>query len=114
MAASGTKVDVMIEEPGVDGFGREWFPFMPRVSGLATDFAPILAFGRRRLWRLDDIGRGGLGGGRGILAGRRELLLKSSDGGLERSNPRLQAPTIRTRLPCLGFHGGLCYIIDRK
>jgi hypothetical protein len=31
MAASGTKVDVMIEEPGVDGFGREWFPFMLRA-----------------------------------------------------------------------------------
>jgi hypothetical protein len=27
---------------------------------------------------------------------------------LERSEPRLQSTTIRTRLPCLGFHGSLC------
>jgi hypothetical protein len=36
MAASGTKVNVMIEEPGVDGFGREWFPFMLRARKIIS------------------------------------------------------------------------------
>ena len=46
--------------------------------------------------------------------------LETCDSGLERLQPRLlgiqqrlQAPTIRARLPCLGFHGWLCYIPDR-
>jgi hypothetical protein len=30
MAAPGAKVDVMIEEAGVDGFGRERIPFVLR------------------------------------------------------------------------------------
>ena len=108
MAAPGTKIDTIIERPVVDGLGRERIPFVFRVSGLATDLALSLTIGRRRLGRLDDVGRRGLGRCRGILPRRRELLLESRDGGLERSKPRLQATTIRTRLPCLGFHGSLC------
>jgi len=27
---------------------------------------------------------------------------------------RLQAPTVRARLPCLGSHDGLCYILGRE
>jgi hypothetical protein len=55
MAALGTKIDTMIETPGVDGLVRERLPFVLRVSGLAADLALILAF--RRLWlrRLDDV-----------------------------------------------------------
>ena len=122
MAAPRTKIDTMIEKPGVDGLGRERLPFVFGVSGLATDFALSLTLGRRRLGRLDDVGGGGLGGCRGILPRRRELLLERRDGGLERSKPPilsiqlsllgvqlgLQARTIWTRLPCLGFHGSLC------
>jgi hypothetical protein len=108
MAAPGTKIDTMIERPVVDGLGRERIPFVFRVSGLATDFALSLTIGERRLGRLDDVRRRGLGRCRGILPRRRELLLESSDSGLKRREPRFQSPTIRTRLPCLGFHGSLC------
>ncbi len=86
---------------------------LPAPDGQAEDIANVLADGGKGSVT-DSLKVGDLGGQLGSLAGRRELLLKSSDGDLERSNPRLQAPTIRTRLPCLGFHGGLCYIIDRK
>jgi len=114
MATTGTEVDAMIEEPGVYGFGREWIPLVFWVPGLATDRTPFLALRERRLGRFDDIGRRRLGRSRGILLRRGELLLKSSDKGLERFKPRLQAPTIRARLPCLGFHGTLSYRISRK
>ena len=67
MAAPGTKIETMIEKPGVDSLGRERLPFVLRVSGLATDLALGLTLGRRRLGRLDDVGRGGLGRRRGIL-----------------------------------------------
>ena len=54
----------------------------------------------------------------------RELLLELGGRGLERCEPPLlsfqlrllgvqlglQARTIRTRLPCLGFHSSLCYV----
>jgi hypothetical protein len=94
MTAIGTEIDTMIEKPVVDGFGREWVPFVFRVSGLATDLALGLTIGWWRLGRLDDVRRRGLGRGRGILPRRRELLLELSDNGLERSEPRLQPPTI--------------------
>ena len=108
MAALGTKIDTVIERPGVDGLGRERLPFVFRVSGLATDLAVSLPIGGRRLGRFDDIGRGRLGRCRGILPGRRELLLEPCDCGLERSEPRRQSATIRTRLPCPKFHRSLC------
>src|SRR5208283_5937230 len=69
----------------------------------------------------DGVRRRRLGRGRGILPGRGELLLETSDGGLERLQPRLlgvqlrlQAPTVRARLPCLGSHDGLCYTHRRE
>ena len=95
MAALGTKIDTMIERPGVDGLGRERIPFVFRVSGLATDLALSLAIGGRRLGRLDDIGRRRLGRCRGILPRRRELLLEPCDSGLECSEFR--APPIADR-----------------
>ena len=76
---------MMIERPGVDGLGWERIPFVFRVSGLATDFAFCLPFWGRRLGRLDDVGRRRLGRRRGILAGRRELLLEPRHGGLKRN-----------------------------
>jgi hypothetical protein len=45
----------MIERPVVDGLGREWIPFVFRVSRLATDIASSLTIGGRRLGRLDDV-----------------------------------------------------------
>src|ERR1017187_176433 len=53
MAAPGTKIDTMIERPVVDGLGREWIPFVFRVSRLAADLALSLTIGGRRLGRLD-------------------------------------------------------------
>ena len=83
----------MVERPVVDRFGRERVPFVFRVSGLATDLALGLTIGRRRLGRLDDVRGRGLGRRRGILPGRRELLLELGDSGLERSEPRVELPT---------------------
>jgi len=55
MRAPGAKVDAMIEESPVYGFGRKRFTFVLGVSWLATDGTPILAFRERRLGRLDDV-----------------------------------------------------------
>jgi hypothetical protein len=96
MAAARTKIKTMIERPGVDGLGRERIPFVFGVSGLATDLALSLTLRRWRLGRLNDVGRRRLGGCRGILPRRRELLLEARDRGLKRGKPRLQTPTIRT------------------
>ena len=122
MAAPWTEVNIPIERPGVDGLGWEWVPFVFRVSGLATDLTLGLTIGGKRLGRLDDVRRRRLGRCRGIFPRRRELLLELCERGLERCEPprlsfqlrllrvhlRLQARTISTRLPCLGFHGSLC------
>ena len=115
MAALRARADAMIEEPGIDGFGRERISFVLGMSGLATDLALSLTIGGSRFGRLDDVRRRGLGRRRGILPRRRELLLELRDRGLKRSETRLlriqlrlQSPTIRTGLPCLGFHGSLC------
>ena len=108
VAAPGTKIETIIKRPVFDRLGREGIPFVLGVSGLAADLALSLTIGGRRLGRLDDVRRRGLGRCRGILPRRRELLLESGDSGLKRSEPRLQSPTIRTRLPCLRFHGSLC------
>ena len=122
MAAPGTEIDTMIERATVDGFWREWIPFVFWVSGLAADLTLSLTIGGRSLGRLDDVRRRGFGGCRGILSRRREFLLELRERGLERSEPPrlsfqfrllsvqlgLQARTIWTRLPCLGFHSSLC------
>ena len=70
---------------------------------------------------LDDVGGRRLGRGRGILPRRGELLLETSNGALEHLQTRLlgvqlrlQAPTVRARLPCLGSHDGLCYTHRRE
>ena len=86
MAAPGTEIEAMIERPAVDRLGREGVSLVLGVSGLATDPASLLTLRRRRLGRLDDVGGRGLGGGRGILPRRGELLLETRDGGLERLN----------------------------
>ena len=108
VAAPRARANAMIEDPAIDGFGRERISFVLRVSGLATDLALSLTIGGSRLGRLDDVRRRGLGRCRGILPRRRELLLKPRDSGLKRSEACFHSPTIRTRLPCLGFHGSLC------
>src|SRR5512135_2948381 len=68
--ARGAGVEVMIEEPGVDRFGRERGPLVLGVSGLSADAASVLALRRWWLGRLDDVRRGGLGRIRGVLAPR--------------------------------------------
>jgi hypothetical protein len=50
----------MIEEPGIDGFGRERISFVLGMSGLATDLALSLTNGGSRFGRLDDVRRRGL------------------------------------------------------
>ena len=104
------------EAPLIDSGGKA-APLVLGVAGLAADAAALLALRRGRLGRLDDVGGRRLGGVRGILAGRGELLLEAGDGGLERLQPRLlgvqlrlQTATVRARLPCLGSHGRLCYM----
>ncbi len=105
----------------VDQFRREGGAFVLGVTGLPADAVPLLALRRCRLGRLDDVGGRRLGRGRGILPRRGELLLETSDGALEHLHTRLlgvqlrlQAPTVLARLPCLGSHDGLCYILGRE
>src|SRR5208282_4456833 len=121
MPAPGAKIEAMVERIAVDQFRREGGAFVLGVTGLPADAAPLLALRRCRLGRLDDVGGRRLGRGRGILPRRGELLLETSDGALEHLHTRLlgvqlrlQAPTVRARLPCLGSHDGLCYILGRE
>jgi hypothetical protein len=106
----------MIEGPAVDGLGREGGALVLGMAGLPADAAPVLALRRRRLGRLDDVGRGGLGGGGGILPGRGELLAELGDDVLEGGEFRLQgilsrleATTIRAVGRVLGSPGATLY-----
>jgi hypothetical protein len=73
----------MIEGPAVDGLGREGDAFVLGMAGLPADAALVLALRWWRLGRLDDVGGRGLGGGRGVLARRGELLAELGDDQLE-------------------------------
>src|SRR5512132_38975 len=75
MAARGAEFEAVIEGPGVDRRRREGGAFVLGMSGLSADSALVLALWRWGLGRLDDVGGRRLGGGRGVLAGGRELLL---------------------------------------
>ena len=112
MAATGTEIEAIVDRRTVDRFRREGIAFVLGVTRLSADAASILTLRRLRLGRLDDVGGRRLGGGRGVLPCGGKLRLETCDDGLERLQPRLlgiqhrlQAPTIRARLPCLGFHG---------
>src|SRR3954447_11824361 len=116
-AARGAGVGAMIEGPGVDDLGREGGSFVLGMAGLPADSAPVLALRRRRLGRLDDVGRGGLGGGRGVLACRGELLAQLGDDLLQRGEFRLQGVDSRLEPSAVGAadrllrsHGGLFYM----
>src|SRR5206468_7097705 len=85
--------------------------FVLGVPGLAPDPAPVLALRRWRLGRPDDVGRGGLGGGGGVLARRGELparlgndLLDGGEFRLQGIHSRLEATTIRAVGRVLGSH----------
>ena len=115
------KIEAIVERTAVDQFRREVSAFVLGMTRLPADAASLLALRRGWFGRLDDVRRRWLGRGRGILPRRSELLLETSDSGLERLQPRLlgvqlrlQAPTVRAKLPCLGSHGGLCYILGRE
>src|SRR4051795_9116272 len=106
----------MIEGPGVDGLGREGGSLVLGMAGLPADPASVLARGRWRLGRLDDVGGRGLGGGRGVLAGRSQLLTQSGDDLLEGGEFGLQGLDSRLRPSAIGAvgqvlrsHGGLSY-----
>jgi hypothetical protein len=90
MATGGAAVEAMIEGPAVDRLGREGDSFVLGVSRLSPDSASVPALRRWWLGRLDEIGRGGLGGSRGVLVGRGQLLAQSGDDLLERGEFRLQ------------------------
>jgi hypothetical protein len=67
MAARGAGIEAMVDESAVDRLGRECDPLVLGMTGLPTRVTSVLALRRRRLGRLDDVGRGGLGGGGGVL-----------------------------------------------
>jgi hypothetical protein len=94
--ARGAGVEAMIERPAVDGLGWERGAFVFGMSGLPADSASLLALRWWRLGRLDEVGGGGLGGGRGVLAGRGELLAQLGDDLFEGGEFRLQG--IHSRL----------------
>src|SRR4051812_41882631 len=116
MATRGAAVEAMIEGAAVDGLGPEGGALVLGMAGLAADAASVPARRGWRLGRLDDVGGGGPGGGRGVLACRGELLAQSGDDLLEVGEFRLQ--DIYSRLEplaigatdrLLGSHGGLFY-----
>ena len=80
----------MIEGTAVDRLGGECGAFVLGVSGLSPDRAPVLALGRWRLGRLDDVGGRGLGRRRGVLARRGESPAELGDDLLEVGEFRLQ------------------------
>jgi hypothetical protein len=121
MAAARAEVDAMVEGSTVDGLGREGGPLVLGMAGLAADAAFVLAFWRWRLGGLDDVGGRGLGGVRGVLACRGELLGQLGDdlleGGefrLEGIDSRLQANTIGTGSRARDTHGDRSYTLDRS
>src|SRR3954471_9659420 len=105
MAARGAGVEAMIEGPAVDGLGREGDAFVLGMAGLAADAALFLALRWWRLGRLDDVGGGWLGGGRGVLTRRGELLAQSGDELLEVSELRLQSIDSRLEASAIGAAG---------
>ena len=64
----------------VDGLRREWRPQMLFVSRLLA-LLPLLAALGPRPRRFDDVARRRLGGSRGVLAGRGQLLFQLADPG---------------------------------
>src|SRR3954467_2755971 len=121
MATRGAVVEAMIEGPVVDGLAREGDSLVLGVAGLAADAAFVLALRWRRLGRLDDVGGRGLGGGRGVLACRRELLAQLGDGQLEFGEFRLQGldsclkpADVVAADRVLGSHGGLFYRLRNR
>jgi hypothetical protein len=121
-------VEAMIEGPGVEGLRQERDAFVLGMSGLPADSVLILALRRWRLGRLDDVGRGGIGGGRGIFPRGSELRLQARDSGVEPLDLRLQGVELRllgveSRLQSsairatgceLGSHGGGFYILNLR
>ena len=119
MAAARAEVEAMVEGAAVDGLGRESGAFVLGMAGLAADAASVLAFGRWRLGRLDDVGGRGLGGGRGVLASRGELLGQLGDDLLEGGEFRLQGIDSRLEPKTIGAgsrvrdtHGDRSYTLD--
>ena len=115
-SAAGAGVQEVVRGGGGEHLGWEQLALVRGMSRLAAGLAPVLAGGRLRLGRLDDVRGGGLGGGRGILAGRGELLLQLLDGGLEGDELSaqgvdfgLQPLAIGTRRDRIGFHGDRVY-----
>ena len=85
---------------------RDQTPFVFGVSGLSADVAVVLSGRRLGFGRLDDVGGGRLGGGRGVLAGSRQLRLELCDGGLELGNGRRQRIDLRLQAGAVGTGSG--------
>jgi hypothetical protein len=121
MAAARAEVDAMVEGPAVDGLGWKGGPLVLGMAGLSADAAFVLALWRWRLGGLDDVRGGGLGGGRGIVASRGELLAQLGDdlleGGefrLEGIDSRLEPNTIGAGSRVRDTHGDRSYTLDRS
>jgi hypothetical protein len=71
----GAECQAMVKGTGVEEFGGKQQTLRERMTGLAAGPALALAGGGRWLGRLDQVGGGRLGGGRGVLASTRQFLL---------------------------------------
>ena len=96
--------------------GREGRAVVLGVPGLSADGAFVLAGRGWGLGRLDDVGGGRLGGGRGVLAGGGQLLAQLGDDLLEGGEFRLQGIDSRLKPSAVvaadrvrGSHGGRFY-----
>ena len=92
-AAAGAGVKRVFLEVA-DLFGRERLTLVLGVAGLAADGA-WGAIGQRRRLGFDDVGGGGLGRSRGVLARRRELLAQAGRFGARGIESGLQGVQLR-------------------
>src|SRR3954468_5913450 len=104
-AAVGADLHEVVMGRGVEPCRRDAESLVLGVPRLAAGVAPLLARGRRGLGRLDDVGGGRLGGGRGVLARGGELRVQLGHGGLEPGHRRGQGIDLRLQALAVGTGG---------
>jgi hypothetical protein len=115
----GANVDGMAVRRSRESFGGKQGAFVFGMTGLAADVTFFLPGRQRRRGRLDDIGRGRLGGSRRVLACGSQLRFQTSDCRFQRVqlgtllfqlralllHLRLQTLAVRTGISCCFRHG---------
>ena len=107
-AAIGTAVEGVFGKEG-DLIAWEEGTSMPGVSRLSTGRTRPVILAEWGPGGLNDVRGRGLGGGRGILARRGQLLLKAGNRGAQRFDFDALGVELRLEALALGTGGGVCY-----